>query len=415
MRSVPLSPADVLGSRPRKGGRVTPGCARLRADFGRSGRGPESAFRALSALRLQIRPPDPPTHLGVGCESFVRGRLVCLPPARPDSMGVDEIFSDHKTFFTSFLDTRRGVEYDHRLRDLAKTADGKASQRLLLSVSDIRQFDPDLAARLLRQPLQFLAPWTEVITERLHQYINLRARTSETSNSVDVRANIGFVGAFGSHQISPRGLRACQLGALVCVEGVVTRCSLSQPKVVRSVHWCAATQQHTIREYRDSTALDLGAIPPIAGGKNNEKLPRDTASYPTCDVEGNALETEFGLSMYKDHQCVTIQESPERAPLGQLPRSVCICAMHININIVLFQVDAFLDDDLVDSVKPGDRVRCAGVYRALAHSSSIPSGVFRTVILANSLATDGHDNTSMALTSRDVANVRAVVQSTASN
>jgi DNA replication licensing factor MCM3 len=126
--------------------------------------------------------------------------------------------------------------------------------------------------------------------------------------------------------------------------------------------------------------------------KNNEKLPRDTASYPTCDVEGNVLETEFGLSMYKDHQCVTIQESPERAPLGQLPRSV----------------DAFLDDDLVDSVKPGDRVRCAGVYRALAHSSSIPSGVFRTVILANSLATDGHDNTSMALTSRDVANVRAV-------
>ena len=78
-------------------------------------------------------------------------------------------------------------------------------------------------------------------------------------------------------------------------------------------------------------------------------------------------------------------------------------------------MDAFLDDDLVDSVKPGDRVRCAGVYRALAHSSSIPSGVFRTVILANSLATDGHDNTSMALTSRDVANVRAVVQSTASN
>ena len=51
MRSVPLSPADVLGSRPRKGGRVTPGCARLRADFGRSGLGPESAFRALSALR----------------------------------------------------------------------------------------------------------------------------------------------------------------------------------------------------------------------------------------------------------------------------------------------------------------------------------------------------------------------------
>ena len=52
VRSVPLGSADVLGSRPRKGDQVAPECARLRADFGRSGLGPESAFRALSALRL---------------------------------------------------------------------------------------------------------------------------------------------------------------------------------------------------------------------------------------------------------------------------------------------------------------------------------------------------------------------------
>ena len=51
VRSVPLGSADVLGSRPRKGDQVAPECARLRADFGRSGLGPESAFRALSALR----------------------------------------------------------------------------------------------------------------------------------------------------------------------------------------------------------------------------------------------------------------------------------------------------------------------------------------------------------------------------
>ena len=55
------------------------------------------------------------------------------------------------------------------------------------------------------------------------------------------RILVGFDGDFGDALVTPRTLSADHLGHLVMLEGIVTRCSLVRPKVVRSVHFCPKT------------------------------------------------------------------------------------------------------------------------------------------------------------------------------
>ena len=90
------------------------------------------------------------------------------------------------------------------------------------------------------------------------------------------------------------------------MEGIVTRCSLVRPKVVKSVHYCEQDDKFFFREYRDQT-MTVGAT--------------TTSVYPTEDTDGHPLVTEYGHSLYRDHQTISIQEMPERAPAGQLPRN----------------------------------------------------------------------------------------------
>jgi DNA replication licensing factor MCM3 len=58
----------------------------------------------------------------------------------------------------------------------------------------------------------------------------------------------------------------------------------------------------------------------IADGE--ESITDQTNAFPTKDSNDNALSAEYGYCIYKDSQIITIQEMPERAPTGQLPRSI---------------------------------------------------------------------------------------------
>ncbi|MXQ97831.1 hypothetical protein E5288_WYG013829 [Bos mutus] len=244
--------------------------------------------------------------------------------------------------YLDFLDDEedQGI-YQSKVRELISDN----QYRLIVNVNDLRRKNEKRANRLLSNAFEELVAFQRALKDFVASIDATYAKQYE-------EFYIGLEGSFGSKHVSPRTLTSCFLSCVVCVEGIVTKCSLVRPKVVRSVHYCPATKKTIERRYSDLTSLV--AFP-------------SSSVYPTKDEENNPLETEYGLSVYKDHQIITIQEMPEKAPAGQLPRSV----------------DVILDDDLVDRVKPGDRVQVVGTYRCLpGKKGGYTSGTFRTVLIA---------------------------------
>lgn len=90
---------------------------------------------------------------------------------------------------------------------------------------------------------------------------------------------------------------------------------------------------------------------------------------------------------------------PERAPAGQLPRSV----------------DVIMDDDLVDRVKPGDRIQLVGIYRSLGNrNASSGSSTFRTLIIANNVillsSKSGGGIAQATITDTDIRNINKIAK-----
>lgn len=255
----------------------------------------------------------------------------------------------YKNQFREFLDRQfNHGTYSSLVEQMMETS----SPRLLIKLNHLREFDPSLAWRFQRQPFEYLPAFEAA----LEDFITSRDR-NYFEDDPSRQCHVGIDGIFGGDfLVTPRHLLSHFLGNLVCVEGIVTKCSSVLPKVMRTVHYCPATNKFLKRDYRDATSYT--------------GLPTGF-SYPTKDPNGNLLRTEFGYCKYRDTQSFAIQEMPEKAPAGQLPRSV----------------EVIIEDDLVDKVKPGDRIRVVGVYRALAGmgTTGSSSGTMKTILIANNV------------------------------
>lgn len=287
----------------------------------------------------------------------------------------NSVFSERQRIFQEFLEWSEGTT---NYRDEIQLMLQRQQHRLAISLDDLRDFDFQFWIGLLNIPADYIPAMEKALHDTVLAVQNPRLHLINDNDMFSV----ALKGSFGDHLLNPRTIKATHLGKLICVEGIVTRCSLVRPKIVRSVHFAEATGQFHTREYRDAT-ISFDPIP-------------TTAVYPTEDENNNPLITEFGYSTYRDYQTISIQEMPEKAPAGQLPRSV----------------DIVLDDDLVDTTKPGDRVQIVGVYRSLGSNNQSLSSSFKSLLVANNivlLSTKGNGEiATQFITDVDIRNINKI-------
>ncbi|RCN42234.1 MCM2/3/5 family protein [Ancylostoma caninum] len=260
-------------------------------------------------------------------------------------------------------DSAEGKIYVQKVEDMISTG----TPRLIVNLNDVRKKSAERAAGLIHNFVEEIICLEQAAKEMIQRASPDFVKTHEVQ--------VGFEGSFGDRHVNPRSLKANFLGNLVCCEGIVTKCSAVRPKVVKSVHYCPATKKTLEKRYTDLTSY--------------ESFPSSNV-YPTEDENKNPLETEFGLSTYKDHQSFSVQELPECAPAGQLPRSI----------------DVIADNDLADLVNPGDRVRIIGLYRVLPNKQNgYSNGSFRSIVISNNIQLLSKEST-LDFDPEDVRNIR---------
>ncbi|KAK6591136.1 DNA replication licensing factor MCM3 like [Cryptosporidium xiaoi] len=255
-------------------------------------------------------------------------------------------------------------EYYSKIKQIA--IENVDSSRLIVELSDLRRINDELPQKIIEDPYIYVSPFEEVIKD----LVSLEKEIEKSSTKVlHLNPRVGFSGWFGRNHLTPRGLSSKNVNQMVCVEGIVSQCSIVKPKLVKSVH---VSRGHLIGQEKKGEN-SLNTYVEVRGHRDISCLVKDRylqTGVPTEDSQGNKMEVEVGLCSYKDSQKLILQELPEMIPTGQLPRSV----------------EVIVEDDLVESTKPGDRIKIVGVYKPLGKKDGGSlTGIFKVVIIANNI------------------------------
>jgi len=244
-----------------------------------------------------------------------------------EARSIEDLVTRFKKFLWDFRDKKTGLfKYRDRMNQMALMN----QKSLLIDFNDLALFDRELAHLVEQEPDRAIEAASRAVKELLAK------EYPEYAESIEK-----FYPRFRNPTriLRIRELTSEYIGKLVAVEGIVTRLTKVEAKLVKAKYRHVDPECQAEFDYPES-------------GEMGEKLEKP----PFCPICGKTGKFELLLnrSQFIDWQKVVIQEKPEEIPPGQIPR---------NIEVVL-------TGDLVDTARPGDRVTVIGVLRVMPTTSA---------------------------------------------
>jgi len=232
-----------------------------------------------------------------------------------EAIGPEERFQN---FLKSFQTETGEYKYRERLAQLSVNN----SRSLIIDAENLMTFDEAWARSLIENPDEFLKHADKAA------FAQLKIEDPEYAEEISaVRVRFRKLPEMKKLRV----IGAYDVGNLILIDGILVRASSVKPLLVKAVFKCRR----------------CGETQSIAQTGIFIRTPLGCAN-PDCRRIG-PLDFVEEESTFINFQEVRIQEKPEDLPPGQLPRSI----------------DIRLIEDLVDVVRPGDRVSVTGIVRAL--------------------------------------------------
>jgi DNA replicative helicase MCM subunit Mcm2 (Cdc46/Mcm family) len=209
-----------------------------------------------------------------------------------------------------------GSKYRKRLAQVAVN-NGRS---LIIDFDDLISFDPALARSIVEKPDDFIA------------YSSSAATAQMRVEDPEYAEHVGRI--FARFRRFPEKTALRRIGAehikkLALVDGIVVRTTQVRPTIVSAVFRCRKCLETIVQDQEGELIRGPGTHCPFC---------KQSTSFELIEEQ----------SKFKNTQEARIQERPEDLPPGQLPR----------------YLDIRLEDDLVDTARPGDRVSVTSIVRA---------------------------------------------------